>query len=60
MAPLTDSTDSIHRILGFRIAPPVVGRILNLTQLKPITANKLLKTYFNQGIEEMIRIECTH
>ena len=37
------------RILGFRIAPPVVGRKLNLTALKPVTSDKLLETYFIKG-----------
>lgn len=41
----------LNRILGFRIAPPVVGRVLNLTQLKPVTSEKLLATYFKEGEE---------
>lgn len=36
-------------VLEFNIAPPVVGRVLNLTQLKPLTSEKLLKTYFKRG-----------
>ncbi len=39
----------VYRILGFRIAPPVVGRVVNLTQLKPVTSTKLSETYFWKG-----------
>ena len=31
------------------MAPPVVGRKINLTELKPVTSEKLLKTYFTTG-----------
>ena len=40
----------LHSILGFRIAPPVVGRKLNLTQLKPITTTGLQATYLQKGM----------
>ena len=33
------------RLLGFRIAPPVVGRRVNLTALLPITTQTLRSTY---------------
>ena len=38
------------RILGFRIAPPVVGRILNLTALRRVTSEKLNRTYLKDGM----------
>ncbi len=31
------------------MAPPVVGRRINLTALRPITSEKLLATYFEKG-----------
>ncbi|XP_065917150.1 glycosaminoglycan xylosylkinase-like isoform X2 [Dysidea avara] len=36
-------------LLGFRLAPPVVGRVIDLTALKSVTSQKLLDTYFMQG-----------
>lgn len=44
----------IYSILGFRIAPPVVGRRLNLTQLKPVTTTGLQATYLMKGIKLII------
>ena len=41
---------SIISILGFRLAPPVVGRRINLTELLPVTSKSLLKTYVKKGI----------
>ncbi len=41
----------IDSILGFRIAPPVVGRRLNLTQLKPVTTTGLQATYLMKGMK---------
>ena len=38
------------RILGFRLAPPVAGRRLNLTSLLPVTTKKLHDTYVVKGI----------
>ena len=38
-----------NRLLGFRLAPPVVGRVIDLTALKSVTSQKLLDTYFMQG-----------
>lgn len=43
-------TSLLYRILGFRLAPPVVGRVLNLTHLAPVTSSKLLQTYFQEGM----------
>ena len=40
-------------ILGFRMAPPVVGRVLNLTKLNAVTSEKLAKTYFKDGNEHL-------
>ncbi len=40
----------LSRILDFRLAPPVVGRVLNLSQLAPVTSEKLMKTYFKDGM----------
>ena len=37
------------RILGFRIAPPVVGRKIDLNALRPVTSQTLLSTYFLKG-----------
>ena len=39
-----------HRLLGFRLAPPVVGRKINLTALRPLTSQKLLDTYLEEGL----------
>lgn len=41
----------INSILGFRIAPPVVGRMLNLTRLKPVTTTGLQATYLMKGMK---------
>jgi len=43
------SYSSLARILGFRIAPPVVGRKINLNALRPVTSQALLSTYFLKG-----------
>lgn len=40
----------LYSILGFRIAPPVVGRKLNLTELKPVTTTGLQATYLKKGM----------
>ena len=40
----------INSILGLRLAPPVVGRRINLTELLPVTSKSLLKTYVKKGI----------
>lgn len=37
---------SLHRLLGFQIAPPVVGRRINLTAVWPVTSAALRETYF--------------
>ena len=37
------------RLLGFRIAPPVVGRRINLTALWPVTSPALRETFFQDG-----------
>lgn len=37
-------------LLGFGMAPPVSGRILNLTKLIPVTEKKLFETYIMKGI----------
>lgn len=36
-------------LLGFRLAPPVVGRIVDLNAIKSVTSQKLLDTYFMKG-----------
>ena len=39
-----------HRILGFRRAPLVVGRFVNLlTDIKPVATDQLLSTFLTQG-----------
>ena len=38
-----------NRLLGFRLAPPVVGRVIDLDTLRNVTSQKLLDTYFMQG-----------
>lgn len=37
---------TVCRLLGFRIAPPVVGRRVNLTALWPLTTKSLRSTYY--------------
>ena len=36
-------------LLGFRLAPPVVGRVIDLNAIKHVTSQKLLDTYFMKG-----------
>ena len=36
-------------LLGFRLAPPVVGRVIDLNDIKHVTSQKLLETYFMKG-----------
>lgn len=41
---------SLCRILGFRRAPLVVGRYINLrTEIKPVATDQLLSTFLMQG-----------
>lgn len=41
---------SLYRILGFRRAPLVVGRYVNLrTEIKPVATDQLLSTFLMQG-----------
>lgn len=39
----------IISLLGFRLAPPVVGRVIDLNGIKSVTSQKLLDTYFMKG-----------
>ena len=46
-----------HSILGFRLAPPVVGRKINLTTLASVTTDKLRATYLDRGL---LCLVCTY
>lgn len=51
---MTDASESISRLLGFRRAMPVTGRILNMTtEIYQVTDPDVLKTFFVSPAENL-------
>ena len=50
LQPHIDCTHYCYSLLGFRLAPPVVGRVVDLNAIKTVTSQRLLDTYFMKGM----------